>query len=270
MQDVALSATNTTFPKATAPATSSPLADLSLASSQYLYGGTGSLSAPQLGDIRISYGALPSGTTVTAFGTLNHGTLTAYTSSNNHTLYALLAGDRQTAIATLHSQYETQVWLFRAVGIALIWIGLMMLLAPLDVLLDFIPIAGEIGTVVTVIITLPLAIVIGGTVILIGYTFHHVIALIIGVPLIFAVIIGLFKLIKRGRGLPKRGSEAVPAQPIASPLNPPPANNTSGSLFSPSSVPVVPPQPNLVQPVQPAQPVQPVQPIPPQPPVDEQ
>jgi hypothetical protein len=254
LQDVSLSSTNVTLPTATTappttvapsttqttatPATTNPLSDLTLASSQYIYGGSGSLTAPQVGDIRISYEALPSGTTTTAFGQLNNGSLAAYTDPSNHTLYDLLLGDRQTAIATLHNQYEKTTWIIRGVGVGLIWIGLMMLFGPLDMLLDFIPIAGEIGGMLTVIITLPVALLLGGTVIIVGYTLHHLIALLIGVPLIFVVWIGIFKLIKKARNIPKRGSGGnLPPTTPQQPVNPyqAPQTPTSGSLFPTSN-----------------------------------
>lgn len=253
LQDVSLSSadvtlpTSTTNPTATATPTTSPLSDLTIASPQYIYGGSGSLAAPQVGAIRISYEALPSGTTATAFGQLNNGSLSAYTDPSNHTIYDLLLGDRQTAIATLHNQYETTTWIIRGVGVGLIWLGLMMLFGPLDMLLDFIPIAGEIGGMLTFIITLPIALLLGGTVIIIGYTLHHVIALLIGVPLIFIVWIGIFKLIKKARNIPKRGSggsipPAMPQQPMSSYNQAPPS---SGSLFPPSSPVSLSPQNNI-------------------------
>jgi hypothetical protein len=236
------------------------LSNFSLASPQYLYSGTGKLTTPQLGDVRISYTDLPTGTNVTVFGQLNDGILAAYTDPNNHTLYDLLAGDRQTAIATLHNQYEKTTWILRGVGIGLIWLGLMMLLAPLDTLLDFIPFVGEIGGMLTLVITFPIALVLGGTVIIIGYTLHHVIALLIGVPMILAVWVGIFKLIKRGRGISKRGGGNPPPNVPQPPVNPySPAPPTSGSLFptnhatiADQGVSAVPPQPAsfVQQPIQ--------------------
>ena len=224
--------TNSSTPQSQS-ANMNPLSHLTLASAQYIYGGSGSLSTPKIGDIRISYQALENGTTVTAFGQLSDGSLGAYTDSSNHTLYSLLLGDRQTAIATLHTQYITAIWIFRGVGIAMIWFGLMMLFAPLDAVLDFIPIAGEIGGVLSFIISFPIALILGGSVILIGYTMHHIIALIIGVPVVLAICIGLLKLMKKLRGIPRRGSNggALGAAPIA-PSGPiQPSVQSNGSLF---------------------------------------
>lgn len=243
-------------PLSSAPATATAaLSNISLASSQYLYGGTGNLATPQLGDIRISYKDLPTGTTVTVFGQLDNGTVDTYTDASKHSVYELLKGDRQTAIATLHNQYQKTAWILRGVGIGLIWIGLMMLLAPLDMLLDFIPFVGEIGGALSLVITLPIALVLGGTVIVIGYTMHHILALVIGVPVIFAVWIGMFKLIKRGRGIAKR-SNSPPATTPQTTSNPytSPAMPNSGSLF-PTNASPAPRQEYgtaLAQPIQPA------------------
>ena len=42
--------------------------DLKVASKRYLFSGKGTINAPQLGDLRISYFALPEGSKVTIFG----------------------------------------------------------------------------------------------------------------------------------------------------------------------------------------------------------
>jgi len=251
LQNISLNSSNINLPipsSSTATTTeANPLSNLTIASPQYLFGGGGSLTSPQLGAIRISYQALQSGTTVTVFGQLNNGSLTAYTDSSNHTIYDLLNGDRQTAIATLHSQYEKTLWLFRLLGIGLIWLGLMLLFNPLDTLLDFIPIVGEIGGLITVIITLPVALILGGSVIIVSYSVHRPIDLVIVVILVMVIWIVLFKMIKKIRNIPKRGSSnnSSPQTPQQS-FNSYQAVQTpvSGSLFPNSNIAPQPIQPN--------------------------
>ena len=248
LQSISLSSSNVNLPTAgttTTPAgtsiapTASPTSNLTIASPEYLYGGGGSLTAPQIGAIRISYQALQSGTTVTVFGQLNDGSLVAYTDPNNRTLYDLLYGNRQTAIATLHSQYEKILWILRGLGIALIWVGLMLLFGPLDTLLDFIPIVGEIGGMIVSIITLPLALILGGTVIIVSYSVRHPIDLFIAVILIMAIWIGIFKLIKKARNIPRRGNgnNLLSHVPPQSPLPQTPQTPASGSLFPSNDLP---------------------------------
>ena len=82
---------------------------------------------------------------------------------------------------------------------------------------------------------MPVALVLGGTVILIGYTAHHLIDLVIGIPLILIIWIGIFKAIKKFRKIPGRrdgGSSNPTVQPPTLPNSP-----ASGSLFpnNPSS-----------------------------------
>lgn len=208
MQSITLTTSDTTLPSQSA--TPGPLSHLTLASTQYIYGGAGSLAAPQIGDIRISYEAVDDGTTATVFGLLNNGTLNAYTDPHNHTIYDLLMGDRQTAISTLHTQYESSLWIFRGLGILMIWIGLMMILSPLDALIDFIPIIGEIGKAIIAAITLPVALITGITMILISYSLHHIWALVIALVIMLGLFIGLFKLIKKIRKIPPRNSQPSP------------------------------------------------------------
>jgi hypothetical protein len=262
------------------------LTNVTLANSQYLYAGRGNINAPSTGDVRISYQVLPSGTYATVFGSISSGgtatsstigSIDSYTNSNNKTLYDILYGGRQTAIATLHSHYEKTVWISRGIGLALIWLGLIMLFGPLDYILDFIPIAGQIGNMIVTFITFPVALVLGGTVIMIGYTAHHLIALIIAIPIVVAFWIGVFKLVKKVRKLPSKNTPPQPpaAAPGAPPTPPvtPAAIPPSGSLFpstptnSPVIAPTVAPQ-NQVQPRPIQQPITPTQSaLPPTPPV---
>ena len=263
LQPVSLESSNTIV-AATPASTSTPVApaaplkNLALADSSYLFSGNGSLGSPQLGDVRISYKALPAGSNVTVFGLLNGSSLSRYTNAQNNSLYNLEWGDRNTAIATLHNQYETLTWILRGVGILMIWVGFMMLLGPLNILLDFLPIAGEISSGISLIITLPLALLIGGTVIIISYSLHHIIALIIGVPVVFLLGLGVLKLVKHTRGVTAASSQAPSISPstTSNVASTSAVTPSSGSLFATPSVPAAPaPSP---PPPAPAPPVAPI------------
>jgi len=292
-EDINLNSSNVNIPVPTTTTstttTSDPLSNVVLASPEYLYEGNGTLTSPQVGAIRISYKGLLPGTNATVFGTLNNGAITSYAFSSKNSFYEIINGDRQTAIQTLNNQYQATIWLFRAIGVGLLWFGLTLLFGPLDAILDFIPIVGEIGKILIAIITLPVALILGVSIILIGYFAHHLITLIIMIPLMLAIFIGIFKLIKKARKIPKRGTtpqpQAFQPNPMTNqptmPINNMPIAANNGSLFpnAPTPQPTQPPMPvNNIPPQpsggslfpnaptpQPTQPPMPVNNIPPQP-----
>lgn len=73
-----------------------------LIGSEYIYVGTGSYTAPNIGDIRLSYTVLPASTKVTIFGKLNGSSIVPFFDSNNNKLYRLFKGSRDEAIVAMH------------------------------------------------------------------------------------------------------------------------------------------------------------------------
>jgi len=119
-----------------------------LANSQYLFAAysTGSsLTVPQVGDIRISYKVLNPNFEGTVFGKLKDTQIDSYFDKDNNELYRLFAGTRDEAISTLHGEFVMMLWLMRALGFLLMWIGLTSLFGPFTTLLDVLPILGSLG-----------------------------------------------------------------------------------------------------------------------------
>ena len=98
------------------------------------------IGGPMIGDERISYYVLSPGFNGTIFGALNGNNIEAYVNQNNITLYRLFNGTRAQGIATLHSEYELWLWVFRAIGFVMMWIGLLLLFGPIITILDILPI----------------------------------------------------------------------------------------------------------------------------------
>lgn len=137
-----------TFPKpSSVPITADNVvsSDDARLSGDYIFIGAGSLQNPQIGDTRISFGAVESGTTATLFGTLNGNSVEPYFYKGSKTLYRAIAGPREAAIAKMASEHRITTWILRAIGFLMMWIGLNLFFAPINVVLDVIPMLGGVS-----------------------------------------------------------------------------------------------------------------------------
>ncbi len=128
-------------------------------SEEYIFEGEGSLESPLLGDVRVSYTAVPSGITVTAFGKQSGSEITAYIHRNKTELYRVLVGNRDQAILKLNTEYKNLLWGFRGMGFVLMWMGLGLLASPLTSLLSFVPVLGSVGRKAISAVTFVLALI---------------------------------------------------------------------------------------------------------------
>jgi hypothetical protein len=160
---------------------------------RYLYNRDGANSAPQVGDMRISFTALKSGTSVTALGKLNAGAIESYTDESftegQRTLYRVFIGTREDAIATLHFEYVLWIWVIRILGILGLWIGLGLLVDPIVKILDVVGVIGSVADGIMGFVNFFLALAIGGTTIIIGMLFHNIYFLILIIVLIIAGVV---------------------------------------------------------------------------------
>ncbi len=76
-------------------------AKVKLVSKRYLFSGKGSINAPEIGDIRISYFSLPEASKVTAFGKLAQNSIVPFLDSKGTRLYRMFYGTKDEAVATL-------------------------------------------------------------------------------------------------------------------------------------------------------------------------
>lgn len=139
---------------------------------------------PQVGDIRISYSMLPNNTNVTLFGKLTDKTFGPYLDKNSSRFYQAFEGTKEDAIVSLHQSYVASKWIVRVLGFLMMWIGLGMILGPLSVLVDVLPLLGSISKSVVGMITFVVSLVLSTVTILISMIFHNVIALIFAVLII--------------------------------------------------------------------------------------
>lgn len=109
-----------------------------------VYIGKGSTTAPQIGDVRITYTALRPDLRATVFGRQAGSTIEPFV-NNDGRLYSMFAGNRDEAIKSMHDAYSMMTWVLRFVGFFMMWGGLAGIFAPLNVLLDVLPFLGSIS-----------------------------------------------------------------------------------------------------------------------------
>lgn len=172
---------------------------LTLANEQHLFKGTGSMSSPQVGDIRVSYTIVPNPlNTATIFGKLDlaNSTINPYYGEKNARLYRIFEGTRDSAISTMKTEFTILTWILRGVGFFLMWMGLMSLFGPISVFLDVLPIFGSISRGGIGIVTFFVSLILSAITILVSMIIHNVIALIV---VILAVIVGSVWYMKNKR-----------------------------------------------------------------------
>ncbi len=140
-----------------------------------------SVSAPVIGDQRVSYSALTPGFQGTVFGKYMYGSsITKYTDDKGRGMdYRVFEGDRAAALATMHGEFVMMLWFIRALGFMMMWIGLSMVLSPLAVILDFFPLLGSLGKMAINLLTFAIAVPLSLITIVISAIVHNVVVLIV-------------------------------------------------------------------------------------------
>jgi hypothetical protein len=174
--------------------------------SRYLFKGKGSLSTPQLGDVRISYSDVPNGFDGTAFGKLENTTIRPFLTDKGDTLHRLFYGSRDGAIKTLATEYLMWIWIFRGIGFLMMFIGLTMVFGPISVFLDVLPIFGSISRAAVGGLSFLVSLVLSIVTILVSMLFHSLMAVLIAVVVIVVALI-IWIMSKRKKAV------ASPAQP---------------------------------------------------------
>lgn len=158
-----------------------------IASPDYIYMGHGTLTTPQLGDMRISYTDLLNNTYLTAMGSQNNTMISSYYDSGGHKLYRLFQGSLGDAVSTLHKEYKLWIWIFRGVGFLMMWFGLMMFFGPISVILDVLPVFGGISRGAIGALTFIPSVVLTAITILVSMILHNVVYLIGAVIIAFLI-----------------------------------------------------------------------------------
>jgi hypothetical protein len=155
----------------------------------YLFIGRGTLQQPLVGDVRLSYTAVPANLEMTVFGRQQGARIAPFTDNDNNTLYRAFVGDRESAIATLSTEHKTTGWILRGVGFLMMWIGLSLIFAPLTIFLDVLPILGRLSRTIVGLITFVVAFGLAALTSLIAMIVQSLLGLIcIGSFMLFVVV----------------------------------------------------------------------------------
>ena len=131
---------------------------------------------------------------VTLYG-LRKGTTVIAFRKDDDKLYRVLQGTHEDAMATMHREYTIKTWLVRLMGFLMMWIGLALVVSPLNTVLDIVPFVGSAGRFVTSVVMFPIALTLSGITIVIAIVAHNPILLL--VP--FVLLIGLFAVVRATR-----------------------------------------------------------------------
>ncbi len=152
-------------------------------SGNFIFQGKGTLQAPEIGDMRISYRSLPSNIQATVFGEFAAPQNLVPHDIRGLSVNRLLKGTREQAIASLASSHKTMTWILRGVGFGMMWIGLTMMVEPLSVVLDFIPFIGGLSRNASGFVAFILAAILSSITILVSIVVHSPIMIFLALGL---------------------------------------------------------------------------------------
>ncbi len=173
----------------------------------YVFKGKGTLQDPKLGDHRITLRAIAAGQLVTAYGAANGKEIASFPVKDEH-FYRVVTGTHEEAIAELHGEHVTTTWILRLVGFLMMWFGLMLVLGPINAVLDIVPFIGSTSRFLTGLAMFPVALALSIVTILVAIVAHNP-YLLIGV--ILALVAGTIVLIVRRSSQKKAAAGAASA-----------------------------------------------------------
>lgn len=153
-----------------------------LAGGQYVFKGSGTATAPQVGDIRVSYKVLRPGIDVLVLGKLSGQKIITYidTTRDNEKLYRMFEGaDLDSAVGILATEHTRSLWMFRVFGFFLMWVGLSSIFGPLSVVLDVLPIFGSISRGAIGLVTFVTSLALTVVTVIVSMIAHNIIAVIV-------------------------------------------------------------------------------------------
>jgi hypothetical protein len=126
----------------------------------------GDPASPKVGDLRVRYVGLPSGTTISVMAMQSGDGFAVFTTKNGYQLELAAVGDHSSTemIETKRKSEAILTWILRGVGTLVMFLGFAVFLAPLSMLASVIPIFGRIvggaAALVALVIAIPLSILV--------------------------------------------------------------------------------------------------------------
>lgn len=166
----------------------------------YIVNSANALNSPKVGDIRVSYTALPNNVDVTLFGKASAGQLVPYEAKGT-SLYRAFTENREAAIQTLDTEYRLWIWIMRLIGFFMMWFGLVFCFGPINTFLDILPFLGTAGRLVTNAVMFGIALVLSIVTIVISIIAHNIF-LLIGVWLLLVGGVIAWNRLRKPRVMP--------------------------------------------------------------------
>lgn len=166
---------------------------------EHLYLGGAQAGQPKVGDVRLSYEALPSRQEVTAFGAVQGDRLVPF-EAGGQSLYRAFPGTKAQAVAGMHQEHKAMTWILRVVGFLCMWGGMMLGLGPIHVLMDVIPFLGDLGRGLSGVMTFLVALVLTAITIVVSMILHSFVAMVVVTLL---GLVGAVAFLGKKKGLPR-------------------------------------------------------------------
>jgi hypothetical protein len=122
--------------------------------------------APKVGDMRVTYSGLKSGSTISVLALQSGEGFGSYVAPNGYQVHAAELGNKSAAemIQTQRSTESFITWIVRGLGFILVWAGFAWFLSPLSTLAAVIPFLGSIvrgaAGAVSFVIAIPLTLIV--------------------------------------------------------------------------------------------------------------
>jgi hypothetical protein len=143
----------------------------------YIVNDPNALTNPSVGDIRVTYAAVPNNIDVTLFGKVSGTEILPYEAKGT-SLYRAFTENREASIATLDTEYHLWLWMMRLVGFLMMWIGLSLCFDPINTVLDILPFLGSAGRFISGAIMFAIAFVLSSVTIIVAVIAHNIFLMI--------------------------------------------------------------------------------------------
>jgi hypothetical protein len=120
---------------------------------------------PAIGDVRVHYAGLASGSTLSVLAEQSHGGFAAFTAPNGYQIRLAAAGNVPAAqmIAQARKAAAMWTWILRGVGALVMFVGFMLFFGPLAILASVLPFLGALvrgaSAAFALVLTLPITLV---------------------------------------------------------------------------------------------------------------
>lgn len=157
---------------------------------------TANPSAPEIGDVRITWTYIPETMPVSIASVQKENSFVPYIAENGYDVNLLYTGTHsmKAVFQKAHNENTILTWILRLVGWVMMFIGVQMILKPLSVLADVLPIAGDIVEVGTSLIAFLVSAISALVVIAIAWLFYRP---VLSICLLAVVGVLVYMLISR-------------------------------------------------------------------------